>query len=110
MGRLAVLFGAFGAHTLKKILSDDLLKSFETGVTVPTTVPDSADLQSVLTISIKNKFSKKLQLFTIVAFVCLSVWTRIANLRYRYQICFDISERFGLHDKNVLEQPINDWL
>jgi len=32
LGCLAVIFGAFGAHALKKILSDDQLKSFETGV------------------------------------------------------------------------------
>lgn len=32
IGGLAVIFGAFGAHALKKILSDDQLKSFETGV------------------------------------------------------------------------------
>ncbi|WP_420551648.1 DUF423 domain-containing protein [Tenacibaculum aiptasiae] len=31
-GMLAVILGAFGAHALKKILSDDQLKSFETGV------------------------------------------------------------------------------
>ncbi|CAM1346102.1 DUF423 domain-containing protein [Tenacibaculum crassostreae] len=31
-GLLSVLFGAFGAHALKKILSDEQLKSFETGV------------------------------------------------------------------------------
>jgi uncharacterized membrane protein YgdD (TMEM256/DUF423 family) len=31
-GLLAVLFGAFGAHKLKKSLSDDQLKSFDTGV------------------------------------------------------------------------------
>lgn len=31
-GGLAVIFGAFGAHALKKILSDEQLKSFETGV------------------------------------------------------------------------------
>lgn len=31
-GMLAVVFGAFGAHALKKILSEDQLKSFETGV------------------------------------------------------------------------------
>ena len=31
-GALGIIFGAFGAHALKKILSDDLLKSFETGV------------------------------------------------------------------------------
>ena len=31
-GLLAVIFGAFGAHALKKILSEDQLKSFETGV------------------------------------------------------------------------------
>ncbi|GAA4290156.1 DUF423 domain-containing protein [Aestuariibaculum suncheonense] len=32
-GMLSVIFGAFGAHALKKIISDsDLLKSFETGV------------------------------------------------------------------------------
>ncbi|MUH35458.1 DUF423 domain-containing protein [Zobellia amurskyensis] len=31
-GLLAVIFGAFGAHALKKLLSEDQLKSFETGV------------------------------------------------------------------------------
>ena len=31
-GGLAVIFGAFGAHALKKILSEAQLKSFETGV------------------------------------------------------------------------------
>jgi len=31
-GGLAVIFGAFGAHALKKRMNDDLLKSFETGV------------------------------------------------------------------------------
>lgn len=32
LGLLAVVFGAFGAHMLKKILSTNQLKSFETGV------------------------------------------------------------------------------
>lgn len=31
-GMLAIIFGAFGAHTLKKSLTEDQLKSFETGV------------------------------------------------------------------------------
>ncbi|WP_372920185.1 DUF423 domain-containing protein [Salegentibacter sp.] len=31
-GALAVVFGAFGAHALKKRFNDDQLKSFETGV------------------------------------------------------------------------------
>jgi len=31
-GLLAVFFGAFGAHALKKSLTEDQLKSFETGV------------------------------------------------------------------------------
>lgn len=31
-GGLAVIFGAFGTHALKKILSEEQLKSFETGV------------------------------------------------------------------------------
>ncbi|WP_306354284.1 DUF423 domain-containing protein [Flavobacterium sp. '19STA2R22 D10 B1'] len=31
-GALAVIFGAFGAHALKKTFTDDLLKNFETGV------------------------------------------------------------------------------
>lgn len=31
-GTLAVIFGAFGAHALKKILHENQLKSFETGV------------------------------------------------------------------------------
>ncbi len=31
-GTLAVIFGAFGAHALKKKFSEDQLKSFETGV------------------------------------------------------------------------------
>lgn len=32
LGGLAVIFGAFGAHALKKILTEEQLKSFETGV------------------------------------------------------------------------------
>ena len=32
LGGSAVIFGAFGAHLLKKILNEDQLKSFETGV------------------------------------------------------------------------------
>lgn len=32
LGGLAVILGAFGAHALKKILNNDQLKSFETGV------------------------------------------------------------------------------
>ncbi len=32
LGLLAVVFGAFGAHALKKMLDDDQLKSFKTGV------------------------------------------------------------------------------
>lgn len=31
-GLLAVVFGAFGAHALKKSFSEDQLKSFETGI------------------------------------------------------------------------------
>ena len=31
-GGLSVVLGAFGAHALKKVLSQDLQKSFETGV------------------------------------------------------------------------------
>ena len=31
-GTLAVIFGAFGAHAMKKILDENQLKSFETGV------------------------------------------------------------------------------
>ena len=31
-GALAIVFGAFGAHALKKILNEEQLKSFETGV------------------------------------------------------------------------------
>ena len=32
LGALAVVFGAFGAHALKKTLNSEQLKSFETGV------------------------------------------------------------------------------
>ena len=32
LGGLAVVFGAFGSHALKKILTTEQLKSFETGV------------------------------------------------------------------------------
>ena len=32
LGMFAVIFGAFGAHALKKILNTDQQKSFETGV------------------------------------------------------------------------------
>ncbi len=32
LGTLAVIFGAFGAHTLKRKISQDQLSSFETGI------------------------------------------------------------------------------
>lgn len=32
LGALSVIFGAFGAHALKKFVPDHLLKNFETGV------------------------------------------------------------------------------
>lgn len=32
LGGLSVIFGAFGAHALKKLLSEEQQKSFETGV------------------------------------------------------------------------------
>ncbi len=32
LGGLAVIFGAFGAHALKKLLNQEQLKNFETGV------------------------------------------------------------------------------
>ena len=31
-GALAVVLGAFGAHALKKVFTEELLKSFETGI------------------------------------------------------------------------------
>ncbi len=31
-GLLAVIFGAFGAHALKKVMNEEQLKSYETGV------------------------------------------------------------------------------
>ena len=31
-GMFAVVFGAFGAHALKKTVSENLLKSYETGI------------------------------------------------------------------------------
>jgi len=31
-GALGIIFGAFGAHALKKIFSEDQIKNFETGV------------------------------------------------------------------------------
>ena len=31
-GALAIIFGAFGAHALKKIFNDEQIKNFETGV------------------------------------------------------------------------------
>jgi len=32
LGMLSIIFGAFGAHALKKVLSQESLDSFETGV------------------------------------------------------------------------------
>ena len=32
LGVLTIILGAFGAHSLKEVLSENLLKSFETGV------------------------------------------------------------------------------
>ncbi len=32
LGAITIILGAFGAHALKKVLSEDMLASFETGV------------------------------------------------------------------------------
>jgi uncharacterized membrane protein YgdD (TMEM256/DUF423 family) len=63
-GAMAVIFGAFGAHALKKVLSEDLLKSFETGVKY-----QMYHAVVLLALPFQLDFSTKLDSYIIYSFI-----------------------------------------
>ena len=66
-GSTAIILGAFGAHALKKILTEDKLASFETGVKY-----QMYSALALLCISMTMDFNKSSQ---SVAFYCISIGT-----------------------------------
>lgn len=63
-GAMAVIFGAFGAHALKKVLSEDLLKSFETGIKY-----QMYHAIVLLVLAFQLDFSTKLDCYIIYSFI-----------------------------------------
>lgn len=88
-GGLAVIFGAFGAHALKKRMSEDLLKSFETGVKyqmyhaiVLLILPQLLTFESVLEQSIGLCFIVGIVLFSFSIYgLCL---TSMSGNKWRF--------------------------
>lgn len=66
-GALAVVFGAFGAHALKKILNSEQLKSFETGVKYQM-------YHAILLVLLGYQFEFNTQLETIIV-TCIALGT-----------------------------------
>ena len=63
-GALAIIFGAFGAHALKKILSQDQLASFETGVKY-----QMYHAIVLLVLGFQLNFDKSLEMYAAYSFI-----------------------------------------
>jgi uncharacterized membrane protein YgdD (TMEM256/DUF423 family) len=63
-GALAIIFGAFGAHALKKILSQDQLASFETGVKY-----QMYHAIVLLILGLQLNFDKSLEMYAAYSFI-----------------------------------------
>ncbi len=63
-GALAIIFGAFGAHSLKKILSLDQLASFETGVKY-----QMYHAIVLLVLGLQLNFDKSLEMYAAYSFI-----------------------------------------
>tara|TARA_B100000809_G_scaffold249300_2_gene280470 strand:- start:41331 stop:41720 length:390 start_codon:yes stop_codon:yes gene_type:complete len=63
-GALAVIFGAFGAHALKKVVTEDLLKSFETGVKY-----QMYHAIALLVLAFQLDFSRKADSYIVYSFI-----------------------------------------
>ena len=82
-GMLAVIFGAFGAHALKKTFTEDQLKSFETGVKYQM-------YHAILLIVIGYNFNFSTNLETYIAY-CFIVGTLLFSFSI-YGLCLSASK------------------
>lgn len=82
-GMLAVIFGAFGAHALKKTFTEDQLKSFETGVKYQM-------YHAILLIVIGYNFNFSTNLETYIAY-CFIIGTLLFSFSI-YGLCLSASK------------------
>tara|TARA_R110000868_G_scaffold101718_1_gene280076 strand:+ start:453 stop:842 length:390 start_codon:yes stop_codon:yes gene_type:complete len=92
-GMLAVIFGAFGAHALKKTFTEDQLKSFETGVKYQM-------YHAIVLIVIGYNFNFSTSLETYIAY-CFIIGTLLFSFSI-YGLCMSASK----NKKNRLLGPI----
>lgn len=69
---LAVILGAFGAHALKKVLTPELLQTFETGVKYQFYHSFALLITGVLYSSFANKFTKLASTFFAIGIILFS--------------------------------------
>ena len=82
-GMLAVIFGAFGAHALKKTFTEDQLKSFETGVKYQM-------YHAIVLIVIGYNFNFSTALETYIAY-CFIIGTLLFSFSI-YWLCLNASK------------------
>lgn len=92
-GMLAVVFGAFGAHALKKTFTEEQLKSFETGVKYQM-------YHAILLIVIGYNFNFATALETYIAY-CFIIGTLLFSFSI-YGLCLSASK----NKKNKFLGPI----
>jgi len=64
-GMLAIILGAFGAHALKKILNEEQLKSFETGVKY-----QMYHAIVLLLLGVQLEFTHPIENYIVYSFIC----------------------------------------
>jgi len=62
---LAIILGAFGAHALKKILNEEQLKSFETGVKY-----QMYHAIVLLLLGVQLEFTQPIENYIVYSFIC----------------------------------------
>lgn len=82
-GLLAVVFGAFGAHALKKSFTEDQLKSFETGVKYQM-------YHAIVLVVIGYNFGFNTSLETYIAY-CFIIGTFLFSFSI-YGLCISVSK------------------
>ena len=86
-GMLAVIFGAFGAHALKKTFTEEQLKSFETGVKYQM-------YHAIILIIIGYNFNFSTPLETYIAY-CFIIGTLLFSFSI-YGLCLSASKNLKL--------------
>ena len=81
-GMLAIILGAFGAHALKKILNEEQLKSFETGVKY-----QMYHAIVLLILGFQLKFTAAIETYIVYSFIGGTLLFFVFYLRARALCC-----------------------